>query len=130
VGTMGEFGQTLGQVFAATGEAAIAWVPDSWIEPIIMIKGLIALASVLLLLWHMTQAWCCVRTFGQKLRYLTLLAYAILVAGASLEQLNEGIVLSYRHLGSVAVTSMLVVAAVVSLRETRDGHNHPIGQRR
>ena len=125
---MGDLEAALNQIRAATGGTVISWMPDTWVEPIITLKGLIALVSVLLLLWHMTQAWCCVRSIGQKLRYLTLLAYAILVAGASLEQLHEGAMLSYRHLGSVFVTSLLVVAATVSLREARGEHNHPVGQ--
>jgi DMSO/TMAO reductase YedYZ heme-binding membrane subunit len=96
----------------------VTWIPEAWHPAIFLIKGLLALTSVLMLVYHMNREWNSLRSLGQKARYLSLLAYATLVAGSTVEQLDEGIQLSYRHLFSILVTAGLVVAMVISIRES------------
>jgi len=101
----------------------VSWFPQQYAEWLFLFKGTLGMISVIMLIWHMNQAWCCIKRPSQQMRYLTLLAYAVLVAGASVEQVSEGELVSYRHLGSVVVVLMLIVSMVVSMLD--DQHNHP-----
>ena len=105
---------------SATG---IAWFPQEYATAFYVIKGMCALLSTTLLLYHMTQVWPYLRsnaTIGQRMRYYSLLAFSILVTGASGEQVQDGALVNYRNLGSLIVTIMLIVAMVISIRE--DAH--------
>ena len=101
----------------------VSWFPQQYAEALFLLKGALGMISVVLLIWHMNRAWCCVKRPAQQMRYLTLLAYAILVAGASVEQVSEGELVSYRHLGSVLVVLLLIITMVVSILD--DQHDHP-----
>lgn len=98
----------------------VDWLPIEWHQPLLMVKGLLAVVSVMMLIYHMNQRWAGIESTAQRARYYSLLAYAILVAGSSAEQVAEGMLLSYRHLGSILVTLGLVVAMVISIHECRE----------
>lgn len=88
-----------------------------------VIKGLLALSATCLLLWHMSRTWDRINTWGQRLRYFSLLYFAILLTEASVEQTAQRLVTIYpRNVFGLAGGLLLVVAAVVSLRESRRNH--------
>lgn len=100
----------------------VPWFPQDEAGPFFVFKGLLALVSTVLLLVHMTRQWSRLQrtqTLGKRMRYITLLAYSVLVTGASAEQVSEGTLVSYRHLGSVVVAVLLLVTVVISMREDR-----------
>lgn len=82
------------------------------------IKGVLATAGVILLHMHMKQARKEV-SFGRWLRYLCLMYFAILIAGASIEQLADMAEVNYRNMGAMVGMVLLVFTMIVSIRETR-----------
>jgi hypothetical protein len=85
------------------------------------VKGIVAVVAVTLLIFHMNEEWAGVPNWGRKLRYLTLLGYAFSVTYASIEQHIDGAEINSRNVFGFAVTVLLVVTMVVSIRESRDG---------
>jgi hypothetical protein len=100
----------------------VGWFPQEYANVLFAGKAMLGVIAVILLITHMNQHWCCISSLAQRMRYITLLAYAVLVTGGSAEQVAEAELVSYRHLGSVLVTLLLVVAMTLSLLER---HNHP-----
>lgn len=105
---------------SAAGMNIVTWIPEDLHPFLLGFKGLLAAASVVLLITHMQIEWRYLTSRAQRLRYLTLLGYAVLVAGATGEQLAEGMLLSYRHLGSIVVTALLCWTSYVSMREAHE----------
>lgn len=97
----------------------VSWFPQDRAGEFYHVKGFVALAATLLLIHHMQRAWPSIRTWGQRLRYLSLLAFASLITFASVEQVAGEVPVDYRNLGGMAVAVLLVVAAVVSIHEDR-----------
>lgn len=98
----------------------IEWFPQEYSTEFFLVKGVIALISTLLLLLHMNRIWTRLAqqaTRGQRLRYGTLLAFSVLVTGASAEQVTQDAAVSARNVGSLIVTVLLVITAIVSIRE-------------
>lgn len=81
------------------------------------LKGALSLVATLLLLFHMNRSWHQFRTAGQKLRYLTLLYFAVLFTSASVGQISDGSPVNIRNVGVLVGVVLLVVAMVVSIRE-------------
>lgn len=81
-------------------------------------KGIVSLLSVVLLTYHMTTTEKAMR-LAQRMRYVTLLGFAVVVAGGSGRQLAEGEVIKPEHWGSLIVSIFLVVTALVSIRDER-----------
>lgn len=98
---------------------AVSWFPQEQAGLFYHVKGFMALTATVLLVVHMQRTWPTIRTWGQRLRYLSLLAFAGLITYASVEQVQEGVLVDYRNLGGFAAAILLIVAAVVSLREDR-----------
>lgn len=101
-------------------QAGVAWFPQDYATEFYIVKGIAALVSTLLLLWHMTGSWEHLTrhgSLGQRLRYFTLLGFSVLVTGGSAEQVQEGVEVSYRNLGGMVVTILLAIAMIVSIRE-------------
>lgn len=100
----------------------VGWFPQEFAPQFYMLKGLLAVAATVLLLVHMTRRWPVLLSehrLGKRMRYLTLLAYAVLVTGASVEQVHDGSLVSYRNLGSAIVSILLLVTIIISMREER-----------
>lgn len=98
----------------------VPWFPQDQAAPFFIAKGLIALLSTVLLLFHMTKEWGRMQeesTRGQRMRYITLLAFSVLVTGGSAEQVTEETLVSYRHLGAAVVALLLLVTVIISMRE-------------
>lgn len=87
-------------------------------ELIFTVKGLLALAGVLLLVWHIDRCWGSMRDRAQKARYLCLLGFGVLLAGASAEQLTVGSPLELRHWGSLTMSAALAATALYSIRKS------------
>lgn len=84
-----------------------------------VIKGLVALLGTLLLLAHMEHEWRESMTWGRRMRYFTLLAYAIVQTTASVEQVTEQAPINFRNVLGMVAAGVLVAAMVVSIGETR-----------
>jgi len=83
------------------------------------VKGCVALLATVLLIMHMSAAWNLTDGRGQRLRYLTLLYFAVLITYASVEQAKDAATIESRHLGALLGVILLVVTMVVSIREHR-----------
>lgn len=103
---------------------------DPYAPAILITKGALAILGVLLLIYHMNHEWSHMAHPDQRARYLLLLGYGVLQAGATPEQLEEGIGISYRHLGGLATSIALVVVAVMSIRSYRHRASDPSNQGR
>lgn len=100
--------------------SGVPWFPQEYAVTFYWIKGLLALVAVALLLIHMRSARQeAGLTPGRWLRYLSLLFFAVLLAGASVEQVNDAALVSYRNLGGLIGSLVLIVATSVSIAESR-----------
>lgn len=90
-------------------------------------KGVVALVATVLVVIHMNLSW---HNFdrdedgvrigiSQRLRYLSWFLFIVLVAGASKEQLDDGVSIAPRNVGAMFVIAFATVAAVVSIDESR-----------
>lgn len=104
---------------ASLATGAVPWFPQEQAGTFYHVKGFVALTATLLLIFHMSRTWPSIRTWGQRLRYLSLLAFGALITFASVEQVSEEVPVDYRNLGGFGVALLLVVAASVSIREDR-----------
>lgn len=104
---------------------ATIWASDGlpWLQDVskefYLVQGLVALSATLMLLWHMNVAWDTIRDLDQQLRYITLLAFAVVLTAGSAEQVNQNVGVYWRNLGSIAVAVLLIVTMVVSVRAVR-----------
>lgn len=99
--------------------AGVPWFPQDYAGTYYTIKGFVALAATLLVIFHMSTAWAEAMTLGRQLRYIALLYAAILLTASSVEQVSEDVVVSYRNLGGLGLSVVILVAMVVSINETR-----------
>lgn len=98
--------------------SSISWIPESLWIPILLVKGGLALLSVILLIFTMVKHWnCCYLKWGQKARFICLLGFAVLSATATSEQIADDITLGYRHLGALIMAGFLIYVCWVSLEE-------------
>lgn len=90
-------------------------------------KGVVGVIGTLLLLLHMNQSWTTfdkdsygiVTGVGQRMRFLCLFGGAVLVTGASIEQLESAVEINKRNVGALVFIVFLVLTAVVSIIEAR-----------
>lgn len=99
---------------------AIEW---SWLQAhahqFYAVKGILAGTAVVLLIAHMNQVWAETMLWGQRLRYLSLFWLVAWVAGASVEQVQQDALVNSRNVGGMIGAGLVVVAMVVSIRDTR-----------
>ena len=88
-------------------------LPQTWASLLLILKAAFALVGVVLLLWHMDHEWEHVPN-DQRARYLLLLGYGVFQAGATYEQLSDG-VFGYRHLAALILSVALVGVAGYSI---------------
>lgn len=117
-GSVIDTANTIQQAVERVSQSSVAWFPEGLTLPFLALKGVLAVLGVILLILDMNSRWNRVTSVAQQARYLTLLGFAVLLAGASAEQVGEGMLLSYRHLGAMIMSVALVVTGVLSLRET------------
>lgn len=99
--------------------AGVPWFPQDHAATYYTIKGFVALAATVLCVFHMSEALREAMTIGRQLRYYALLGAAILLTSSSVEQVSEGVVVSYRNLGGFVLALLILVAMVVSIAESR-----------
>lgn len=95
----------------------ISWFPQEYASAFFLIKGFLGLISTLLLIYHMLHTWQFIPALGQRLRYITLLGFSVLVTGSTAEQVQQETLVNYRNIGTVVVLTLLIIAMVVSIRE-------------
>lgn len=95
------------------------WFPQEYADTFYILKGVGALVATLLLIIHMQRTWSTIGSWGQRLRYLTLFYFAVLITAASVEQTSQHADVNLRNLGAILGVVLLVVAMVVSLHESR-----------
>jgi hypothetical protein len=98
---------------------AVEWFPQEYAAVFYAVKGGLALVATLLYLAHMSRAWHRLTSRGQRWRYLVLLYLSVLLTVATVEQIQDRAFVSYRNVGALVGTVLLLIAAVVSLREDR-----------
>ena len=81
----------------------------------------LSLVGVLLLVWHMNEHWSRIGNHGHQLWCMVLFGYAVLVAGASLENAVQGVPLEIHHLGSTIMSALLIAAVAFTIRRDRNG---------
>lgn len=79
----------------------------------------LSLVGVLLLVWHMNEHWSRIGDQGHQLWCMVLFGYAVLVAGASLENAVQGVELELHHLGSTTMSVLLIGAVAFAIRRDR-----------
>lgn len=84
-----------------------------------VIKGVCALTACVLLIIHMGISWQLITQWGQRLRYITLFAFAANVTYASVDQTTNDLVVRGPYATALACIILLVVTMVVSIREDR-----------
>ena len=88
-------------------------------ELVFTVKGLLALAGVLLLVWHMDHRWAQMKDNAQRARYLCLLGFGVLLAGASVEQHVDSATLELRNIGATVMAVAFFATALYSARHDR-----------
>lgn len=91
---------------------------QKWAREFFVVKGLVAVAAVVLTCVHMMTAWHQVPTWGQRLRYLFLLVTVVTIAAASSAQFEAAPVYG-RNVGGLEIALLACVAMVVSIRQER-----------
>lgn len=93
------------------------WFPQWLSHEFYVVKGLLALAATVGIVWHMHRTWSEVATRGRRLRYYSLLYFAALITYASVEQTASGASVEMRNIGAAIGVLLALYAAYVSLRE-------------
>lgn len=97
----------------------VPWFPQEYAAAFYYLKGSVALLATLLLLHHMNTEWTASLSPGRRLRYLALLYLSILLAGSTAEQVQDAALVNYRNLAAFLGAVLLLVAAAVSIVESR-----------
>lgn len=95
----------------------VPWFDQDWAHEFFAIKGVLALVATISIVSHMSLTWGEVSTRGRRWRYYALLYLSALITFASVEQVQEGEFVDYRHLGSMVGAVIVLVAMAVSIRE-------------
>lgn len=96
-----------------------AWFPQSWGPEFYAVKGLVGIVAVLVLLVHMSLTWPRVGTFAQRLRYLLLLGFVIVVAAASPAQYDSHVPVTGRNVAGFVLAGLAVPVGLISIRQDR-----------
>lgn len=99
------------------GNDGIPWFPPGLADEFYILKGLLALVATVALVAHMVLTWDRTSGSGQRLRYFSLLYFAVLITAASVEQSHQDAVVNYRNLGAIGGVLLLLLTLYVSLRE-------------
>lgn len=100
----------------------VGWFPQDFAHLFFMFKGCFALLVCVMVVIHTHRVWEQLKrtgSIGQRLRYIALTCWVILVASSACEQVHENLRVSYRNLGAIVVLIVTMVAMVVSIREDR-----------
>jgi hypothetical protein len=95
------------------------WFPRSWDAEFYAVKGLLGIVAVLVMLVHMSRAWPHIGTLAQRLRYLLLLGFVVVVGAASSAQYEAGAPVTGRNLAAFVLAGLTIPVAIVSMRQDR-----------
>lgn len=82
-------------------------------------KGLVSLVATALLLWHMRAVKRGPVSLDRWLRYLSLLFFAVLITGASFDQVMSDAPISWYNVGGLVGAALLILTVCVSISEDR-----------
>lgn len=91
------------------------------------VKGILGVTSTVLLLVYMNQSWNefdrdlhtgLIVGIGQKLRFMCLFGFAVLITSASYEQIIDSVEISSRNVGGLVMICFLIFTVIVSIVET------------
>lgn len=95
-----------------------------------VLKGLIGVVAVLTILYNMNNSWAefdrdpiTGESVGvaQRLRYITLFYFAVLITAVSTQQATDGNQpIDWRAIGAFVGVSLCLLTAIVSVREARE----------
>ena len=103
------------------------WFPQDHAHFFYVLKGILAVFATALLLLHMVRGWERIVSWAQRLRYLSLLYFAMLVAYASAEQVHEAAPVNLRNIGGLVGVALLIVAALASIYDDARNPRCPTG---
>lgn len=83
------------------------------------IQGVISTLATVLVVFHMNMYWPQIIQRGEKLRYVALLGFSLLLLYASREQILHNIPVESRNIFAIALMVFLLFAMIYSIRETR-----------
>jgi hypothetical protein len=99
--------------------AVVVVLPQPWAHAFYVVKGLTAVAAVVLAGVHMADTWANIPTLAQRLRYFFLLLTVVVIAGGSTAQFQEDAPVHGRNVGGFLIAATACVAMVVSIRQDR-----------
>ena len=88
-------------------------------DKLLLVNGVLSLVGVLLLVCHMNEHWGRIGQHGHQVWYMCLFGYAVLVAGASAENLAYKVDYKIHHAGSTFMSVMLILAVAYAIRLDR-----------
>lgn len=94
--------------------------PQQYAHEFYVAKGLLALVATIGIIVHMSRTWSRVETWGRRLRYFSLLYFAMLITYASVEQITLGTLVAPRNVGAMVGVFLAIAAVWVSLLEDRN----------
>lgn len=94
--------------------------PDSIDRYFFVVRAVVALVSTIAYLYHMNKVWSHITRWSQRLRYLTLLGWAVLVTARSYGQAVNEAAIEWYSIAAFGLTTLLLITAIVSIREQND----------
>ena len=103
--------------------STLSWFPQSWATEFFAIKGVLGMVATILFIMHMARSWSQRICLSQRMRYISLLAFSVMITGAPVEQIHDGALVNYRNLGAGLCIVWMVVTSLVSI--FHDAHDAP-----
>lgn len=98
----------------------VEWFPQQYADAFNITKAIVALVASVLLLLHMDYAWKHeALTRARRWRYIALLLGAMTLTYSSAEQASQDAVVNYRNIGGAVFAAAVLLAAILSTRESR-----------
>lgn len=91
-----------------------------------VIKGVLGVIGVLALVFYMDRSWPHFDIeggYGQRLRFITLFYFAVLVTAVSYDQVRTSASITLNSIGALGGAILLAITSVVSLLEARNGRD-------
>jgi hypothetical protein len=104
-------------MFPVEEVSLMGWFPQEYAEAFFYVKGFVGVIGTTILVMYMNNRWHSFESKGQRLRFITLLYFAVLITAASAEQVMDGVQVSLRNVGAFGGAVLLVYTVYVSVRE-------------
>src|SRR5690349_13749092 len=95
------------------------WFPQQYAPQFYLTKGIIGVVAVLAILVHMSRAWPSIGSTAQRLRYLLLLGFVVVVCAASTAQYDASAPVTGRNVAGFILALLTIPVAILSMRERR-----------